>query len=89
MKSPMPAPDCELRVPPAVMPWFIVQAARLEQAADLREVGGQHRAADVLEHADRGDLVPRLSSGSARVEQLHLHPPLRPRSLISWLTCAC
>ncbi|MCY1303542.1 hypothetical protein D9M70_532540 [compost metagenome] len=33
------------------------QAARLEQAAQLGEIPLQLRAADVLEHADRGNLV--------------------------------
>ena len=50
------------------------QAAGLQQAVDLREVGRQLGAADMLEHADRGDLVERLVLGQlAVVEQLHRH----------------
>jgi hypothetical protein len=60
MKSPRPEPSWWLRVPPAVMPWLSSRPAGLEQAVDLGEVGRQLGPADVLEHADRGDLVERL-----------------------------
>ena len=56
----------------------------------MREVGRQHRAADMLEHADRGDLVPRfVFRQRAVVEQLHLHAALQPALVDQRLTCAC
>ena len=55
------------------------QPAGFEQAADLVEVTRQHRPADMLEHAHRGDLVEgRVLGKMSIVEQLHLHPSAQP-----------
>jgi hypothetical protein len=79
MKS--PRPGAELVVARAAGGDAVVeeQAAGLEQAPDLGEVIGQARPADVLEHADRGDLVVRLALVEvAVVEQVHAHAPGEP-----------
>ena len=63
-----------MRVPPAVMPWFSSSPPGAEQAQQLGKVARQLRPPDMLEHADRGDLVERLVVGQlAVVQQLDAH----------------
>jgi len=53
------------------------EPARLEQLVDAREVGGVVADADVLDDADRGDLLEAQAGGEvAVVEVLDARPPL-------------
>ena len=54
-----------------------VEPARLQQAVDGLEIGGVIGDADMLEHADRGDLV-ELALDQRIVAQLDRHPVLEP-----------
>ena len=91
MKSPMPAPSWSVARAAGGDAVVHQQAAGLEQAVDLARSRPAAGPADVLEHADRGDLVERLGLRQlAVVAQLHrARGRCRPRSSISLLTCAC
>src|SRR3954470_15897196 len=75
MKSPMPAPSCEFRVPPAVMPWFSSSPPGLSRRWIFAKYAGRRARPTCSNMPTDAILSHGSSSGSAREASRWIRPP--------------